>query len=216
MRPPTVDAAFLRIAVVQHRERLLEAVRAVEFKTSAHLELDVLGLPGVRRVAVFVWPSPLGRPRRLTVDVVRLDAQTLKEPVSLSFLLTDSEQPRSGGDELPPVEAGTDALDEVCESGRPRAVRVAGPEGPVTWRLVEHPGTEKEVQCLDANGAPQLALVDTGVYCYRLTCPRCGRVRYSKPNSLHQVFWCRVCTRQDRLRKRALSQYKSRHGKRRR
>jgi hypothetical protein len=48
------------------------------------------------------------------------------------------------------------------------------------------------------------------VYCYRLVCPRCGRSRYAKRNSVYQIKYCRVCTQQGRLRRRALEQYRDR------
>lgn len=219
MRAP--DAAILKLALAPHRAVLLEAVRKTAFVAASHHELEVRGVPGVATVALFAWPEPAGKTRRIAVDIVRLDAVKLGVPVTFAFELTPAERPIVL-DELPPVVVKTyDAeemarMDKACwPADRPRVMKLRGPEGPVVWQLVETPGWEKEVQQLSHDGAPVFASVDTAVYCYRLTCPRCGRVRYSKPNSLHQIFWCRVCTRTERLRKRALRQYRVRHGKKR-
>lgn len=43
--------------------------------------------------------------------------------------------------------------------------------------------------------------VNVLVYCYRMVCS-CGRFRYAKPNTLHEVTLCRVCQREERLRRR--------------
>jgi hypothetical protein len=169
------------------------------------------GIPGAHRAAVFLWPEPLGRPKRVSVDVVRLDDAVLKTPIRFAFDLRPAELPEIA-DETPPVVV---QMEEALEDdpGRPRSVRVKGPEGAVTWRLVERPGHEREVQRIERGGAPVVSTVNTATYCYRLTCSLCGRVRYAKPNSIYQIFWCRVCTRMIRLRKRALTQYKARYGK---
>lgn len=156
---------------------------------------------------MFCWPEPFGRPERVLVDIVRVDERVLEVPIGLVVALAGTERPEVD-DELPPVVATFD--DEVPD--RARCVVLAGPHGPITWRLVGRGGYEKEVERLDAAGRPVLGLVDTTKACYRMTCA-CGRVRYAQPNGLHQVFYCRVCTRAHRLRKRALAQYKTRYGK---
>lgn len=216
-----LDAAFLKIALAPHREALLAALRKTAFVASTHLELEVTGVPGVEKVALFAWPEPLGKTRRIAVDVVRLDAAALSAAIQFTYELKPEERPVVE-DELPPVTVRTvDAehialMDKACwPPDRPRTLKLPGPEGPLTWQLVEMPAQEKEVQQLGKDGMPVFAMVDTATYCYRLTCPRCGRVRYSKPNSIHQIFLCRVCMRMDRLRRRALEQYKARHGKKR-
>lgn len=43
--------------------------------------------------------------------------------------------------------------------------------------------------------------VDTAVYAYRMVCA-CGRIRYAKPNTLHEVRQCRLCQRETRLARR--------------
>jgi hypothetical protein len=191
-------------------------VRKAAFASSAHVELPVTGVPDVARVALFVWPEPLGKTRRLAVDVVRLDDTVLKTPVQFTFELRPAERP-TVADELPAVVVGVETpstpASAWCE--RPRLLRLKGPEGPVTWQLVEAPGTEREVRRLERDGTPVFGTVDTATYCYRLTCPRCGRVRYSKANSVHQIHLCWVCTRSERLRHRALRQYQSRRGRKR-
>lgn len=188
----------------------MRALAAAHFVQSVHLEVDVDGLPNVSRVALFAWPEPLGRTQRMVVDVVRLDSQLIG-PVSFTFELSEEERPVVA-DELPPV---TVTLDSAPETGtRPKRLQLQGPDGLVAWELVEAVEA-KEVLQLTRAGKPIFGHVDTNVYCYRMTCPRCGRVRYSKPNSVHQVFLCRVCTRTERLRRRALSQYRARYGKRR-
>lgn len=189
---------------------MLEALSARAWVRSEHLELALVGVPGVERAAVFCWPEPLGRPRRVLVDVVRLDQAVLNTPVQLAFELFPEERPVVP-DETPPVVVEAEDGDEVS-SDQPLVVTVPGPEGPVTWRRTRRAAYEKEVQRLDDTGSAVLGLVDTGTYCYRMTCA-CGRVRYARPNSLHQIFWCRVCTRTIRLRRRALSQYRARYGR---
>jgi hypothetical protein len=178
-----------------------------------HLDLPVVGLPDVERAAFFAWPEPLGRPKRVVVDVVRLDQQLI-EPVSFAFDLTFDETP-AAIDELPLVTVAAPApLLAPATRVRPRSITLESPEGPITWHLVEATDA-REVLQLSRGGKPIFGHVDTTTHCYRMTCPRCGRVRYSKPNSVHQVFLCRVCTRTERLRRRALAQYRARYGKRR-
>jgi hypothetical protein len=87
------------------------------------------------------------------------------------------------------------ALSDDPDDPRPSVIRL----GELEWRLVKA-GNALEVTRIDS-GVPTLQSVDTGIYCYRLTCG-CGRERYAKRNSVHQVFACRVCTRQGRLQKR--------------
>lgn len=203
------DAAFLKLAIAVHRGRMVEALRANAFSANVHLELAVSGVPGVRRVALFAWPEPLGPARRVAVDVVRLDEEALRAPICFSYELEDWERPAA-----PPVEVTIAELALEIE-GR-RIVATGTAERPVRWTqiLAGEARREHEVQQLDRSGGPVFATVDTSVYSYRMTCA-CGRVRYSKPNSLHQIFACRVCTRFERLRKRALRQYRARYGKKR-
>jgi hypothetical protein len=199
----------LRLAVLRHRAAVLEALEAARFVASVHLERPVTGLD-VERVAFFAWPEPLGRPKRVVVDVVRLDQQLI-DPVSFTFDLAPEETP-TAPDELPPVIVDQDA--PPASRSRPKSVTVEGPDGAIVWQHVEAQ-TAREVLQLTRDGKPVFGHVDTTSHCYRMTCPRCGRVRYAKPNSIHQVFLCRVCMRTERLRRRALTQYRARYGKRR-
>lgn len=208
-------AAFLRLALLPHRIAMLEAVREASFARSEHLEFVVTGVPDVARVALFVWPEPLGKTKRLAVDVVRLDGRVLSEPVSLTFELEPDERPAVPDEPVPPRGDPRSINCATFPADRRDVLVFAGPLFVVEWRLVEEPGMEREVLRLDRLGRPVYGMVDTTDYCYRLAC-RCGRVRYSKPNSVHQVSACRVCTRTDQLRRRALKQYQARHGKRRR
>ncbi|APU88909.1 hypothetical protein Rctr197k_096 [Virus Rctr197k] len=200
------SAAFFKLALAPHRSAVLDALKRHAFCASVHLEFAVAGVPGVHGVAVFAWPEPLGPARRVVIDVVRLDQTVLRAPLSVVFELQEGERPVV--EETPPVEV-TAAEFEDLETGR-RLVTV----GEVTWsQVLPHEARlEREVQQLERDGRPVFGLVDTAVYSFRMTCG-CGRVRYTRPNSLHQVHQCRVCSRADRLRKRALSQYKTRHGK---
>jgi hypothetical protein len=63
---------------------------------------------------------------------------------------------------------------------------------------------------LKPDGAPIWASVDTGVFCYRLNCPRCGRARFAKRNNLKEIKYCWICTKQDRYRRHALHQFRER------
>lgn len=211
------NPTFLKIAIGAHRDRLVAALRAGGWVKSAHFELAVAGLPEVETITLFVWPVPLGHATHLAIDIVRLDARRLREAIRLQLPLRPAERPVAV-EEVPPPSGGADvelSLGPGAGAERPEVVKVAGPDGPVTWRLVA-PGVEQEVVRLGAGGVPVFQPVDTAVFCYRLTCGVCGRVRYAKPNSLHQVALCRVCTRQDRLRRRAVAQYYHRTRKRRR
>jgi hypothetical protein len=204
-----LDAAFLKLALRPRREEILEALARSEFARGEHMELAVTGIPRVKTVALYAWPEPLGRSRCVTVDVVRVGDRVLVSPATFELELGAKERPVQK-DEMPPVVV---TLAEAREGSTEDddTVRVEGPEGVIEWRRVGA-GTQREVQRLDASGVPVLADVNTEVYCYRMSCPKCGRVRYAKKNSLHQVWLCRVCTRGKRLRRRALSQYRARHG----
>jgi len=192
---------------------MLEALRAHAWCASAHFELELKGVPGVSRVAFFAWPEPLGRARRIAVDVVRLNDSALRTPICFAYELADDERPRV--EETPPVEVTIDQF--VAEVAGRRIVVMGPPERPVRWTqiLPAEARLEREVQQLGKDGTPIFATVNTAKYTYRMTCA-CGRVRYAKGNSLHQIFACRVCTRADRLRKRALRQYRTRYGRKRR
>jgi len=176
----------------------------VRFARSSYLDLPVSGLPNVKRLSVFVWPEPPGRPNRIGVDVVRLDETVLDRPISWGFDLTPDERPIAADE--PDVVVGVEELEARLDDDRPEIIRFGSTE----WHLVTGMPPQPEVERLGPDGQPIVVYVDIDVACYKLQCPRCGRARYSKRNSVHQIRYCRVCTRADRLRTRALTQYKAR------
>lgn len=58
-------------------------------------------------------------------------------------------------------------------------------------------------------GAEVIALVDTEKFPWRMTC-KCGRIRFAKANSRHQVQACRVCTAKGRRARRNCAQREAR------
>jgi len=176
----------------------------VRYARSAYLDLDVSGLPGVRRVSAFCWPEPPGRPNRIGVDVVRLDETVLDWPVTWGFDLTAAERPVAPDE--PDVVVGAEEMEAKLDDDRPEIIRFGSTE----WHLITGMPPQPEVARLDTDGRPVVTYVDIETSCYKLQCSRCGRARYSKRNSVHQIKYCRVCTRADRLRTRALTQYKAR------
>jgi len=75
------------------------------------------------------------------------------------------------------------------------------------WEPVTRRGIATEPDWRE--GSEIARTVNTDTYEWKLTCP-CGRVRYAKANSRHQVRACRVCTRLGRLERRAKRQRESR------
>ena len=75
------------------------------------------------------------------------------------------------------------------------------------WRPVVHCGMAPEPDW--QGGREVLRSVDTHIYGWQLTCA-CQRVRYAKANCKHQIRACRVCTRRERLSRRAKRQRESR------
>lgn len=69
---------------------------------------------------------------------------------------------------------------------------------PVTARNESH--LEREPAWV--GGCEGIQLVDTAVFCWKMACS-CGRIRYAKANSRHQVKRCRICTKQRQLQRRA-------------
>lgn len=64
----------------------------------------------------------------------------------------------------------------------------------LVWNLVKPNCVEhKEPDEEDA-----LQTVDVVSYCYRMVCS-CGRVRYTRPNSIYEVTRCRYCQASHRL-----------------
>lgn len=86
------------------------------------------------------------------------------------------------------------------QRARHRAHVIRAPSG-VVWTLVPD-ARAREPARVDGLGRDVQVPVDTDVFCYRMVC-LCGRIRFAKPNTLHQVVKCRVCARATRLGRRA-------------
>lgn len=187
------------MAVRRQAAKLREALLMVGDSRAVHVRLQLSGVPGVSRAAVFAWPEPLGAPRRLGVDVVALDDVALPNPQR--FWVDVSDRGTVPREVFPIVVRPRDV-----EDPRPTEVRMPY----VVWSLVDGAGLQPEVRHLRKDGQPDVAMVDTSVYSYRMTCPRCGRARYAKRNSLHQVHYCRPCTQADQKRRKATRQFQQR------
>jgi len=195
--------AFLTLALSSREPELRRALEVTNFARSAYLEFDIAGLPE-EHVAVFVWPEPLGHPTHIGIDVVCLGTQPLAVPLTLQLALTD---PPKRTHAVADAVVSVAELDPDLDETRPDTLRYGGAE----WRLCAKAGIQQEVTDLDEHGGPVFQAVDTAVYCYQLCCPKCGRIRYARRNSTHQIKYCRVCTRAAQLRRRALSQFQHRH-----
>ena len=115
-------------------------------------------------------------------------------------------------DERPPPTAEdsvivtAEELEASLEDERPQVINF----GATVWHLVTKGDVEREVRELDRGGRPVFQEVDTSIYCYKLVCSKCGRVRFARRNSIYEIQYCRVCTKQNRLRNRAAEQYRQR------
>lgn len=190
-----VQAQFLRVALGKKKEAIISCLRDIKFAKSEFIDMAVDGVPGTARVVFFAWPDPLLEPSRIGVDIVQLDDRVLDDALRFGFDLDDV------------VVTADEALAHwPGESHSPlRSTR----EVEYGWQRVESGGVRREVIKLDKDGKPVFRDIDTNVYCYRLVCS-CGRDRYSKPNSIHQIDLCHVCTRNKRLRRRSIAQYQQR------
>jgi transposase-like protein len=187
------------MAVRAAKARLETALRDVGYSRAVHVRLRLDSVPGVETVAVYAWPEPLGAPKRVGVDIVAVNDKTLSKPKRLWLDVAHGEAvPREA---IPVVVLPRDVIDP-----RPTEVRMEY----VVWVLVDGVGKQPEVRKLTCDGQPEVDLVDTSVYSYRMTCPRCGRARYAKRNSIHQIRYCRPCTQADQKRRKAVSQYQKR------
>lgn len=198
---PARDATFLKIALGGHRKQIVAALSRSHFTRSVHLELDIVGVPAIRTVALFAWPLPPRRPLLMALDIVRLNTHVLDEPIRLEYKLSARDAPA--------------VIEEPAErilAGEPVRV-VDSPYGSIQWYAVGSAGHEREALRFERDGSLIVGTVNTKSFPFRMACPECGRFRYAKANSLHQVFLCRVCTRQDQLRRRALAQYRARKGR---
>lgn len=133
------------------------------------------GVPGVNSVWVVRDAD--------TVEVQAVNGKRLLHPIKLDL--------------QPPPQARTVTVraDDLNS--------IKGRDG-TQWRPVVGGGFRPEPQAVDAAGNDVVAQVDTGTYCWALTCA-CGRRRYAKRNSVHQVSLCRVCTTAQRKAKRRRS-----------
>lgn len=204
------DHAFISLAISSKRREIISAVAREHFAHAALLECRVDGVPGLSRLGVFAWPEPPGRATRIGVDVVRLDEYVLAHPITHGFYLEPHEAPQASLSlplPLPISQLMTDdAADDSAATGATHQPRVIV-FGEVEWRLAK---PAREVVRLDKDGNPCYREASPTA-CYRLLCSRCGRARYAQRNSIHQIKYCHVCTRQQRLRRRALTQYYLRH-----
>lgn len=87
-------------------------------------------------------------------------------------------------------------------------VVVEWPDGQIiTWRLVVGEGKKshliKRTKRKDVFHIEKRT-VDTAKYCYVMTCPNCGEIRYCKPASLKLVNLCNACAL-DRTREKKAS-----------
>lgn len=188
-----VATNFLRIALGKKRGEIVRILQDDQFTKAEFVELEVAGVPGVERVVFFAWPDPLTEPSRIGVDVVQLDDEVLDDAVRLGFELDDPST--------------TVTAEEALAVWPGESSPIKKSSG---WHRVEGGQIRREVTTLTASGRPVFREVDTDIHCFRLVCPNCGRERYARPNSIHQIDRCHVCTRQNRLRRRSLAQYKQR------
>ena len=202
---------FLALAVEARRPEILEQLQSSRFTRPEYVELALSGLPDISRVLTFVWPEPLGYPTRIGVDIVQVDDDILPAAIETSFELAESERVGPHPDELITITAMDESY--MDEDSRPRSIKI----GHAEWTLVPDGGVAREVRSLSTQtGAPLFSEVDTAEYCYRLVCPKCGRTRHAKRNSIHQVKYCWVCTGVSKARRRVRLHLSSRGTVRRR
>jgi hypothetical protein len=186
----------------------VRALEDVHWARSAYLNLNVEGVPGVRTVSVYAWPEPAGRPTRIGIDVVREGSRALAHPVSINLDLSPEERPAATTDPGEDIRVTAEDLADM-DDDRPAEITLSDGR---TWQFFSR-GIQREAHDLDRQGRPIYREVDTSMYCYRMICNKCGRPRYAKRNSIHQIQYCRICTRAARLRKRAIDQCQERSAK---
>ena len=80
--------------------------------------------------------------------------------------------------------------------------------GDIFWVLTNE-STSMEPTMASMEGADDVySRVDTVKYCYRMIC-ECGRVRFAKPNTIHEVTRCRPCRRLERRSQKRASASKA-------
>ena len=88
---------------------------------------------------------------------------------------------------------------EVTDGRETVILPLSGLYAPPSWELVPD-GPRSEAVPASGGGVATRDAPDGHVW--RMACPRCGRHRYAKSNSRHQIEWCRVCTHELRLARR--------------
>lgn len=171
----------MTLAVLSKRSEIVSRVET----RSTWIELPLAGIPDVAKVGLRAWPEPARAPIQIGVEITQVNGATLAHPISFVIALDKRQVP-------PPLEV----VD--LDDHRPAHISF----GSVEWFLVA-PGHQNEVRAIDAHGRAVYREVDTSIYAYRLDCSRCGRVRYARRNTLHQIQYCWVCTSQIRLHRRA-------------
>lgn len=197
------DTQFLRIALGRKKDVIVQCLKDVSFRKAEFIELKTEGLPGVDRAVFFAWPDPPLHPIRIGVDVVQLDDKVLDEAIRLGF-------------DVPMDLQGTVVHAEEALALWPAEAEPGNMANPKTtamaWHKVDEGQIRREVLKLTKEGKPIFRQVDTAEFCMRMVCT-CGRERYSKPNSIHQITACHVCTKNARLRRRSLAQFRTRSRK---
>lgn len=159
-------------------------------------ELPVESAPGsaLSQIIFYAWPDPPGIFRAALLDVVRLDDCTLDPPLSFAFdLRTGSLRPRAPTPPArPPPPLGDAASSTSVWAPAPPPDQLPAPTEPVGF---------------SPRGRLLYRTVDTATHSRQFTCA-CGRVRFVRPNSTHQVSLCHPCARQAHLRRRALAQFR--------
>lgn len=189
---------FLRITLGRKKDIIAQTLKNSGYRKNEFILLNTPGVPGTEQAVLYAWPDPLLTPTRIGVDVVQLDDRVLDEAFQFGF-------------ELPPEEQVTVVHAEEALAAWPSdsefipKVDAETPE----WIPVPSGYSRQEVIKLTKEGKPVFRTVDTEVFCMRMICS-CGRERYSKKNSIHQITACHVCTRATRLRRRSLAQYRKR------
>lgn len=77
---------------------------------------------------------------------------------------------------------------------------IIGPTG-VVWHRVEQAGGSIREPVKQHRGRDVMWDVDPHTHRYRMVCA-CGRVRYARPNTIHEVTKCRICQNTQRRKQR--------------